>query len=192
MVLKILLIIAFVLFLKVCKKKDIEKPKPTVGFSYSFIQSGILPTDVQFTSKSENTESYFWDFVDSTTSSPQSPKHFYNAAKTYKLKLVVSNGVGKDSMTKGIAITLDKPKPDFTFTVQNNGFLPDTVDFVNTSTNALAVKWFFGDGDTVTTQGAVCNFFLASCATANENLMVIFQNWRWPLSANAVAEAKYP
>ena len=44
-----------------------------------------------------------------------------------------------------------------------------------------------------TTQDAVDNFFLASCAAANKNLTTVFQSWRWPLSENAVQGAgKYP
>ena len=45
----------------------------------------------------------------------------------------------------------------------------------------------------VTTQDAVDNFFLASCAAANRNLTSVFQSWRWPLSTNAIASAsQYP
>jgi hypothetical protein len=40
------------------------------------------------------------------------------------------------------------------------------------------------------TQGAVDNFFLASCAAAGRNLTPLFETaWRWPLSAAAKAEA---
>jgi len=45
----------------------------------------------------------------------------------------------------------------------------------------------------ITTQDAVDNFFLASCAAANKNLTAVFQSWRWPLSANAISQAStYP
>jgi PKD repeat protein len=44
-----------------------------------------------------------------------------------------------------------------------------------------------------TTQDAVDNFFLASCAAANKNLTSVFQSWRWPLSASAITAAgQYP
>lgn len=44
-----------------------------------------------------------------------------------------------------------------------------------------------------TTQDAVDNFFLASCAAANKNWTAVFQTWRWPLSDNAIKEAlQYP
>lgn len=44
-----------------------------------------------------------------------------------------------------------------------------------------------------TTQDAVDNFFLASCAAGNKNLTALFRSWRWPLSAAAVAAAgKFP
>jgi PKD repeat protein len=46
----------------------------------------------------------------------------------------------------------------------------------------------------VTTQDAVDNFILASCAAANKNLTTLFTvTWRWPMSDSAKAEAvKYP
>jgi hypothetical protein len=44
-----------------------------------------------------------------------------------------------------------------------------------------------------TTQDAVDNFFLASCAAANKNLSTVFKTWKWTISASAVsAAAKYP
>jgi hypothetical protein len=44
-----------------------------------------------------------------------------------------------------------------------------------------------------TTQDAVDNFFLASCAAANKNLTTLFQSWRFPLSEGAIAAAsQYP
>ncbi len=47
--------------------------------------------------------------------------------------------------------------------------------------------------DANSTQDAVDNFFLASCAAANKNLTVLFQSWRWPLSAKAISDAlQYP
>lgn len=43
----------------------------------------------------------------------------------------------------------------------------------------------------VTTQDAVDNFFLASCAAANKNLSNTFQAWRWPLSTAALEDAAH-
>lgn len=44
-----------------------------------------------------------------------------------------------------------------------------------------------------TTQDAVDNFFLASCAAANRNLTTLFQSWKWTLSATAItAASQYP
>lgn len=43
------------------------------------------------------------------------------------------------------------------------------------------------------TQGAVDNFFLASCAAAKKNLTELFKAWRWPLSTTAInAASQYP
>jgi PKD repeat protein len=44
-----------------------------------------------------------------------------------------------------------------------------------------------------TTQDAVDNFFLASCAAANKDLTTVFQSWRFPLSTSAItAASQYP
>jgi len=44
-----------------------------------------------------------------------------------------------------------------------------------------------------TTQDAVDNFFLASCAAENKNLTTLFQSWKWTLSASAItAASQYP
>jgi hypothetical protein len=44
-----------------------------------------------------------------------------------------------------------------------------------------------------TTQNAVDNYFLAACHAANRNLTTVFQQWRWPISANALTAAQqYP
>jgi hypothetical protein len=40
------------------------------------------------------------------------------------------------------------------------------------------------------TQDAVDNFFLASCAAANKNLTAVFVQWRWPLSAQSKQAAE--
>ena len=64
------------------------------------------------------------------------------------MKLVATNAAGSDSITQPINLTLNKPTPNFTFTIRNQGTLPDTVDFVSTTTNAVSLKWYFGDGKT--------------------------------------------
>jgi hypothetical protein len=44
--------------------------------------------------------------------------------------------------------------------------------------------------DITTDQGAIDNFFLASCYTAHQNLTDLFvDDWRWPISTSALAEA---
>ena len=43
------------------------------------------------------------------------------------------------------------------------------------------------------TQDAVDNFFLASCAAANKNLTTVFQSWKWVISGKAItAASQYP
>ncbi len=44
--------------------------------------------------------------------------------------------------------TDNKPRADFIFTIENQGLLPDTVNFESTATNATSLRWYFGNGAT--------------------------------------------
>ena len=60
-----------------------------------------------------------------------------------------NQGTGQGTTTPGI-----KPTANFTFTLKNQGFLPDTVSFVSTSTattTSTTYRWSFDDGKTDTT-----------------------------------------
>ncbi len=60
---------------------------------------------IQFTDQSVQAFGWYWDFGDQTTSVVQNPKHQYNAPGTYQVKLVVTNPLGSDSVTKTITVT---------------------------------------------------------------------------------------
>jgi len=134
-----------------CKKKDIITPaappaKPVAAFDFAIKSQGSLPDTVVFTNSSTNASSYAWVFDDGNTSTLQNPTNIYKAAKTYNVKLVVTGTGGSDSITKAVTITLDKPKADFSFSIQNSGTMPATVLFTNTTLRADSVLWRFDDG----------------------------------------------
>lgn len=135
-----------------CKKTDDTKRnnKPKADFTFVVKNPGKVPDTVTFTSTSSNAVSFAWHFGNGSTAAVANPQTVYTAAGTYNVKLIATNPYGSDSVTKPVTITLDKPTPNFTFTVRNQGYLPDTVDFVSTTANAISLKWFFGDGKTDT------------------------------------------
>ncbi|MDB5152679.1 MAG: Carbohydrate binding family 6 [Mucilaginibacter sp.] len=146
-----ILIIGMCALLSNCHKKNDSpqpvNPKPIANFSYSIISNGTLPCTVKFTDSSKYADTYKWDFGDGNSSTIQSPSNIYNSAKTYNVKLVVSNSFGKDSITKQIIITLNKPKANFDFTILDNGNLPTTVNFKNSTIGGSTYQWYFDDGN---------------------------------------------
>jgi len=57
--------------------------------------------------------SYFWDFGDGFTSTLSSPQHWYAVPDTYIVRLIVDNGVCKDTALKQVIVY---PKPGVSFT----------------------------------------------------------------------------
>ncbi len=135
-----------------CSKKDdgLSTPLPKADFTFDMPGAGLLPTVVNFTSTSTNATAYQWTFDDGNTATTATASNTYTTAKTYNVKLVVTGPGGKDSITKAVTITQNKPVPNFTFTIQNNGSLPDSVIFTNTTAGGGTYLWSFDNGDTST------------------------------------------
>jgi PGF-CTERM protein len=82
------------------------KVNPVADFSAS-VTSGYAPLSVQFTDKSQNAETWNWDFngdgvVDSSAQNP--PAYTYNTPGTYVAKLTVTNANGPASSTATINV----------------------------------------------------------------------------------------
>jgi len=143
--------VIIILFISGCKKNpdaSQNKQKPTAEFSFTILADGLLPAKVNFSNQSKNAEAYQWIFGDGNTSSSANPENTYNQAKSYQVKLIARNSNGTDSVTKTIRINQNKPKADFSFSVINDGQIPSTVKFSNTSIGASTYKWYFGDQKT--------------------------------------------
>ena len=114
--------------------------------------SGTAPFTVHFTDKSlGNPTSWKWDFGDGSTSKDQNPKHTYNDAGNYTVKLTVTNKYGTNTKSKTNYITAGSvPVTDFSGT-PTSGAVPLTVTFADKSTGQpTSWKWDFGDGITST------------------------------------------
>ncbi len=94
---------------------------------------------------------FVWLFGDGDTAMQYSPTHTYLNAGTYTVRLVAINGACTDTVSHTITIN---PKPVANFTVATTGTCPapQTISFVNTSSNASSYVWSFGDGTQSTLQ----------------------------------------
>lgn len=136
-----------------CDKPDnpgnnTSKPKPTPDFS--FTGGGCTaPCQVVFQNNSSDATSYSWDFGDGTTSTLANPTKTYNVGGAYTVTLTATGEGGTAAISKQIAIGNAKVIADFSFT-GGGCTAPCQVVFVNTSQNATAYSWNFGDGTTST------------------------------------------
>lgn len=93
--------------------------------------------------------SVIWDFGDGTSSTVLSPVKSYAVPGTYQIKLISQFSSCIDSIVKNIVV---KPRPVTAFTGDPTGSCqaPLTVNFSNTTTDAVSYLWNFGDGTTST------------------------------------------
>ncbi len=137
---------------------------PVADFSFNPTQ-GIAPLTVQFNDLSQNADSRSWDFGDGTNSTEQNPIHTYSAVGTYNVKLTVSNE--NDIVSKLATVTVQAyitspitPVADFNVN-PTSGDAPLTVQFTDSSQNAVRWTWSFGDGATSTEQNPTHTYFSA-------------------------------
>lgn len=114
-------------------------------------QDTAYVTDViQFSDVSGgNPNAWTWKFGDGEYSSKKLPKHFYDSAGTYTVKLTAANNNGSDTTTGTITI-LPAPKPGADFKADTTDVAAGTnLNFQDLSSNQpKSWKWDFGDGST--------------------------------------------
>lgn len=103
-----------------------------------------IDCDSKFNSFSSCATSQKWDFGDGNTSTLKSPTHYYANTGSYNVKLVVSNGSQKDSITKSVFSYTNVVTGAFTFRHEK-----DSVFFMAHDTTLggnVTYHWDFGDG----------------------------------------------
>lgn len=121
---------------------------PVAGFTVAE-EEGCVPFTVQFSNESSaNATSFQWSFPggNPSSSTAANPNVVYSTAGVYTVTLIVSNAAGTDTITQTDLI-LVKALPSAAFTGSVN---ETTISFSNSSSNATAYKWDFGDGETST------------------------------------------
>ena len=90
---------------------------------------------------------YLWNLGDGTSFSTQTiASHTYTTWGIYQVSLVVASANCSDTALQEIVIL--PPLPTANFIGSGEGCVPLTVEFTNTSWQALAYQWQFGDGGT--------------------------------------------
>jgi PKD repeat protein len=114
-----------------------------------------LPSaSVSFTNSSSDATSYFWDFGDGNTSSLTNPSNSYSTSGTYSVMLVAMNGTCvNDTVYINISV-IDIP-PVAAFNASSSTLCEgDSVQLVNTSTNAISYSWVISGGMPATSSAA--------------------------------------
>lgn len=130
--------------------------RPTAGFSVKS-ENGCIPYVVQFENTSTSSAKNFnWSFPGAvpSTSTDKNPIVTYNSVGKYDVKLVVSNGVESDSITRTNFISVNEG-PTGSFQHSVSGFVSY---FTNNSVNSTKYFWDFGDGSTSTSASPSHNY----------------------------------
>lgn len=123
------------------------KPVTKFGWLKNCMNDTIQFRDSSTTATS-NVNNWRWDFGDGDTSTQQHPKHKYNSAGTFQVKLrSMNNGFCADSLVK--TITID-PVPSIDFTTaekcKKDTFVFNNLSSISSGSN-VSWKWRFGNGD---------------------------------------------
>jgi PKD repeat protein len=126
-----------------------ELEKPNARF-YHVPESPVVGEEVQFGDESTgNPTVRLWDFDDGTTSTEIYPIHVFNDARSYEVKLTVSNSAGSDDEVVVVRVSpaVQAPTADFVY-IPIFPVAGQVVRFFDASGGGTAGswEWDFGDG----------------------------------------------
>lgn len=136
-------------------KDTLERPAyisisyPQARFTISDSVSTCPPLLVNFAHQSTDYTSLTWDFGDGTSSTLDSPSHFYTAAGIYYATLTVT-GPGGCVDTAMKRIEVNGPRGSFSYSPLS-GCRPLQVNFTGVSQDQVTYTWDFADGTIVVT-----------------------------------------
>ncbi len=140
---------------------DVTVTAPVADFSIT-PNSGCSPLTVSATDLSTNSPTtWAWSVSGPETynSTTQNPTFTLGTAGTYTISLVASNAAGSDTHSETVIVNPD-PTANFTYAISGN-----TLNFTNTSTNAISYSWNFGDGNNDTATNPSHTFAVAGTYT---------------------------
>ena len=121
-------------------------PRPDAQFTSSVDSVCVYPVTVDYTNTTLGALGYDWIFGNGNRTTQTNPSETLTAAGIYNDTLIASNQFGcKDTATSQVKI-YEKPTASGLISPLS-GCVPLDVNFINTSQNSLAAKWYFGTGD---------------------------------------------
>ena len=137
-----------------CQSTDVVSvtinPLPLISFVSDAID-GCAPASITFTNTSPNSVNCVWTFEGGGTQTGcGSVTQQYNSAGVYDATLTITDANGcTNSLTNNDMITIyPEVNASFGVDVYEQSILNPVFHFTNTSTNATAYSWEFGDGTT--------------------------------------------
>jgi PKD repeat protein len=130
----------------------------------------IVDLMVTFQNTSTNASTYAWKFGDGSTSTDKDPVHTYANNGTFTVELVATGDGGNNTVSQEIAVVAKAAIASFTSA--NNDL---EVTFTNTSTDATAYLWDFGDGSATSSEQSPVHTY-ASGGTYDVSLTVSGDN----------------
>lgn len=135
-------------------KKSVQvSALPSADFTATQQSSCNLPVDVKLKALATgSTNSFIWDFGDSTTGTGSQPTHRYTREGTYTVRLIVTtSGDCSDTLTKTDFVNVYKPQITVTG-LPKNGCTPLAVSPAASVAGGsiTGYQWNFGDGATST------------------------------------------
>jgi len=154
---------------------------PTAAFVFTGVSGGSIngtggvdgtvPVTVSVINNSLAADTYEWDWGDFSPHdfAATPPAHQYLSSGTFQVRLTVTNTIGTSIATRTVTVSPVAPNPVAGFFGTPQGTPPSAqgggstgtpirgsgpliVDFTNTSTDATAYSWDFGDGSAPDTQ----------------------------------------
>ena len=123
---------------------------PIAGFSLIGAISACDTLNVEMANNSTGAQSYVWDFGDGFTSTMAEPSYTYFEPGTYTISLMAeTNGCTSLSISPN-QVTVTVAESSFGWEQVNYCF-PITVNYTDSSNNAVAWLWNFGDDSPVVT-----------------------------------------
>ncbi len=107
---------------------------------------GCAPLMVNFTNTSNNFNTCMWYFGNTNTSAANNPTTVYTTPGLYTVSLVVFGSNGQKDSTTQIITVVDNPVADFSVSQTTGCALDNSIQFTNSSNNAISYIWDFGDG----------------------------------------------
>ena len=130
-----------------CRTDYIEIANPVADFIADTIAASCPPLLVNFENRSQNANTYEWNFGDNSGSSNlEHPPHVYTIPGSYGVMLIATATENcKDTLFLDDLIQIDGPLGDFSFDT-DSACIPSEVTFMGSSDGDYMYIWDYGNG----------------------------------------------